>query len=572
MKRKDNYKKILNYFKNKTHLIIIYIVLALLISGVGFISPYINSKLIIFVTNVQLKNILLFSIISVFVELTSSILRNLSNQISTKIRDNVSLKLKKDASKELFNIEVKNFDKEGTAFFTNIIEREPEAIAGIFDKLQYSITSLLTNLGVFFYVFIISWQIGIVFIIFAIINGILTNKRMKNWQKFHEFIISLDSKYSSNFSELIRGIRDIKVLNLKNSLLNKTTKEQENYKKEMFNYDRERDREFIIMDLFYSISDFVILALGVLLITKNKLSGANLLIIYMYKNRAFSAFRNITDLYESITNFNISIDRLFGIIDGTKYSKEKFGKKQVKELKGNIEIKDLNFAYDKNRVLKNLSLSIKGNTTVGFVGKSGQGKTTIFNCLSKLYSVDNNTIFFDGIDINNLTESSIRNNISVITQNPYIFNMTIRENLKIAKQNLSEKEMIKICKMCSLHDFIMTLPDKYDTKIGENGVILSGGQKQRLAIARSIVKKSNIILLDEATSSLDNETQDHIQDSIKKLSKKYTILIIAHRLSTVRDCNKIFFIDKGKVIASGTHEELVDTCIKYKNLYKKELK
>ena len=363
MKRKDNYKKILNYFKNKTHLIIIYIVLALLISGVGFISPYINSKLIIFVTNVQLKNILLFSIISVFVELTSSILRNLSNQISTKIRDNVSLKLKKDASKELFNIEVKNFDKEGTAFFTNIIEREPEAIAGIFDKLQYSITSLLTNLGVFFYVFIISWQIGIVFIIFAIINGILTNKRMKNWQKFHEFIISLDSKYSSNFSELIRGIRDIKVLNLKNSLLNKTTKEQENYKKEMFKYDKERDNEFIIMDLFYSISDFVILALGVLLITKNKLSGANLLIIYMYKNRAFSAFRNITDLYESITNFNISIDRLFGIIDGTKYSKEKFGKKQVKELKGNIEIKDLNFAYDKNRVLKNLSLSIKGNTT-----------------------------------------------------------------------------------------------------------------------------------------------------------------------------------------------------------------
>lgn len=571
MKRKKYYKKIFEYFKDKKILIIKYIILALLISGISFFNPYINSRIIVYITNFSISKLLLYSFLTIILGSMVSLLRNSSYHVGTRIRNSVSLRIKEEASKELFNIEVKNFDKEGTSYFTSIINSEPETIAGIFDSLQYSITGFFTNIGVFIYIFIISWQIGILFTFLMIINAILSKKRMTEWKKINSFLKDLDSKYSSNFSELVRGIRDIKVLNLKKNLLKKTIYEQENYKKESYEFDKKQDRRSLYFSIVDYVSDFLIILLGVFLVWTGKLTSENLLIIYMYRYQASDVFRNAINIYEQITRFNFSIDRLYGLIDGEKYSKEKFGKKSVK-LSGNILVKNLFFSYGENEVLKDVSFEIKANTTVGFVGKSGQGKTTVFNVLSKLYTVDDNMIFYDGIDINELSEKSLRDSISEITQNPYIFNMSIKDNLRIVNSNLTEKEMIKVCKMCELHNFIMTLPQQYDTLIGENGITLSGGQRQRLAIARSIVKKSNIILFDEATSSLDNETQNYIQDSIHKLSNKYTILIIAHRLSTVRDCDKIFFIDNGKIIASGTHDELVNSCAKYRNLYKKELK
>ena len=180
-------------------------------------------------------------------------------------------------------------------------------------------------------------------------------------------------------------------------------------------------------------------------------------------------------------------------------------------------------------------------------------------------------ILIDDIPISNLDEETIRSNISFITQNPYLFNMTIRENLKIVNPKAMESEMIKNCKLCAFHDYVMSLPKGYDTFIGEGGVILSGGLRQRLAIARALMKKSKIILLDEATSSLDNETQDFIKNSIQKISADYTILIIAHRLSTVKDCERLFVIDEGQIVGEGTHEELIKNNKFYKKLYKHEL-
>ena len=160
-----------------------------------------------------------------------------------------------------------------------------------------------------------------------------------------------------------------------------------------------------------------------------------------------------------------------------------------------------------------------------------------------------------------------RNNMSYISQNPYIFNLSIRDNLLLVKDNVTEKEMIKACKTAQLHDFIMSLPNGYDTIIGEGGVILSGGERQRLAIARALIKKTEIILFDEATSALDNETQEKIRDAINNLKGKYTILIIAHRLSTIVNSDRIIMIDKGKIITSGTHQELINTSKEYYKLY-----
>ena len=218
-----------------------------------------------------------------------------------------------------------------------------------------------------------------------------------------------------------------------------------------------------------------------------------------------------------------------------------------------------------------MNFNIKPNEKVAFVGKSGAGKTTLFSLLTKLYDIDSGSILLDGYNLNDLSKGSIRNNISLITQNPYIFNFTIKENFTAVKENATMKEIREACKLARIDDYIMSLPNKYNTKLGENGVILSGGQKQRIAIARALLLKTEIILFDEATSALDNETQKEITKAINNMQGEYTILIVAHRLSTIIDCDRIFIVDDGKIIGEGTHEELIKNNQFYKDLYLQEM-
>ena len=277
-------------------------------------------------------------------------------------------------------------------------------------------------------------------------------------------------------------------------------------------------------------------------------------------------------MFDEIKNFNISCNRVFSILDDKTFGKEKFGNKHLENISGNFEFKNVNFGYDVNKlILNNLSFKINAGETVGFVGKSGAGKTTIFNLLCKLYNVNSGEILIENTNINELDEESIRGNITIISQNPYIFNLSIKDNLKLVKKDLTDEEMKEACKIACLNDFIDTLPKKYDTILGEGGVALSGGQKQRLAIARAFVQKTKIILFDEATSALDNETQHKIQKAIDNLKEDYTILIIAHRLSTIVNCNKIMVTEDGKIASTGIHKELFETNETYKKLCETEI-
>ena len=280
----------------------------------------------------------------------------------------------------------------------------------------------------------------------------------------------------------------------------------------------------------------------------------------------------IERIYEIIKQFNLAANRIFGILEETEFEKEKFGTKKLHNFEGNIEFKDVYFSYENDiPILKNLNLKVNANEIVGFVGPSGAGKTTIFNLISALNKIDSGEILLDGININELDKSSIRGNLSVISQNAYIFNMSIMDNLKVVKMDASEEEIKEACHLAYLDEFIESLPEKYNTIVGEGGVTLSGGQKQRLAIARALLLKTEILLFDEATSALDNETQSKIQQAINNLKGEYTILIIAHRLSTVMDCDKIFVIEDGTVESVGKHHELMKNSKTYQKLYKKEL-
>ena len=564
------YKKIFNYFKDKKLEIFIYLFSSLLIVGVNTFIPLMTAKSLEAITKVELFNMLKYSLIVFLAELFYRLVSFINRDVSSKVQDDVEIKIKEDVSKELFKLEMQNFDKEGTGFFVERINSEPRTLASIFLKIRYNFTEIFTSLGIMIYIFYLNIYLGIYFVLVSIFILLFDIKRTKKWEKRKKEYYQMNERYVSDFGELIRGIKDIKVLNLKDYLIKRTTKKQKEIIK--YNYKTEReDRKFYIFeDVFYNLIDLLLIVLCVILIKNNLLNGANLLIIYMYRTRATGFISSVSSIYRDLKDFNLSIERLYEVTDSEKYPKEKFGTKKV-DFKGSIEFDNVYFKYTDNEVLNGISFKIKPCETIGIVGSSGVGKSTIFNLINKLYHVNKGHIYFDGQDIDEINEESLRNNISTITQNPYIFNTTIKENLQMVNPKITDKELTEKCKLCLLDDYVNTLNDKYDTILGENGVILSGGLKQRLAIARALIKESKIILLDEATSSLDNETQDYIHKSIKKIRKDYTILIIAHRLSTVIDCDKIMVIADGKVVGFDTHDNLIKNNVVYRNLYKKEL-
>lgn len=266
-------------------------------------------------------------------------------------------------------------------------------------------------------------------------------------------------------------------------------------------------------------------------------------------------------------------------MDDRIFPKESFGPVHKEDIRGEIEFKKVGFSYNVEKlntstrwVLKDLSFKVMPGETVALVGRSGSGKTTIMNLISRLYDPFSGKITIDGTDIKELDRDSLRGSMSVVTQTPYIFQMSIRENLRIVKPDMTEDEMKEAAALACIDEEIEARPEKYDTVVGEGGISLSGGQLQRLAIARALLRNSRILLLDEATSALDNVTQDKIRRSLDMIRGKCTVVIIAHRLSTIVGADRILYLQDGRIIAEGKHDRLMSDCPEYRELYEKEEK
>ena len=240
----------------------------------------------------------------------------------------------------------------------------------------------------------------------------------------------------------------------------------------------------------------------------------------------------------------------------------------------NIKFKNVGFKYEtgEEKAIKNISLAIEGNTMVAFVGQSGAGKSTIINLLPRFYDPQEGSIEIDDQNIKSVSLQSLRKQFSLVSQDVILFDDTIKNNIAYANNNASQEDIEKACKYAAADQFISKLPQGYETLVGENGIRLSGGQKQRISIARAILKESPIILLDEATSSLDAESEEIVQNAIKNLTKNKTTLVIAHRLSTIHNSDKIFVLKNGQIMNSGNHSFLIKNCEEYKSLYEKQLK
>ena len=568
----ENIKKSYKFVKNNKKSLIICIIVSILTIPVSVLTPILSAQILLALNGSLYEDLLRIAAFIFIVYSIQHLLWFMSRIVYKKYIVNVVYGIQKELMKETFKLSSECFDEHGTGIFIDRLRQDTNVIANIFDDLANILIQIFSNLGIFIVIFTISKIMFLYFVLCGTNEFIVSKKRMKIYYERFGEIRDLEEKNTGLVAELIRGVRDVKVLNSTDVFMKKFDKRVSEVNDKNIKLTIKNNKFYLFSEEINEVLDYLFYFIGVMLTNFNLLTASNFVVLYMYRSKARYLFTYIVSMMESIKTFNFSANRVYEIIDGEKFSKEKFGNIKLNHINGDFEFKNVSFAYKKEKeILHNISFKVKVNTTVAFVGKSGSGKSTIFSLLNKLYNVDDGKIFIDGYDINTLTKDSIRNNMSIITQNPYIFNLSIRDNLLLVKEKVTEKEMIKACKTACLHDFIMSLPNGYDTIVGEGGITLSGGERQRLAIARALIKKTEIILFDEATSALDNETQEKIQKAIHNLKGKYTILIIAHRLSTIVNSDKIIMIDKGKIVGQGTHKYLMEKSLKYQKLYQADL-
>lgn len=566
-----NIKVAYNFAKKQKKYIVLYAICSAILCLIGLLSPLLAAQQLIKLTDSLFLQLLGISFVLFLVEISRNFINYANQKNSQIIFRETLIDLQKDLAEEILKIETKCVDNNSSGVFIQRLTNDANKISDIFYTLNEDIARIISNLGMLIAIFIIN-KIIFCYLIFCLTSLFIVERlRIKKVNKKDKIFRENHEKTSGLIGELVRGLRDIKMLNAENSFVSNIYNKIKIMNESRYDMSEVSRKFHLLRDCIMDFTDLTVIALLIAFIIKGVISIPNALIIQSYNNYIKSIIFYISDILDSLRDFNISSNRVFELLNDEKFNKEKFGKKHLKIVKGDFEFKNVNFAYEDKNVLNDLSFKVNANETVAFVGKSGAGKTTIFSLLCKMYDIKSGTITIDGNNINDLDRESIRGNITIINQNPYIFNMSIRENLSLVKENLTDKEMKKACKMACLDEFIESLPDKYDTIVGEGGVTLSGGQRQRLAIARALVQKTEIILFDEATSALDNETQASIQKAIDNMKNEYTILIIAHRLSTVINADRLLFIEDGHVVAEGTHKELLKKNKSYKELYEIEL-
>ena len=570
----SNLKFVWQYAKDQKVKLIKYILCNFVVVIISVVVPIISANIIIYLTDSMFYQLLMMASVLCLLELLRNMLNYFSRYYSMIIFRESFIKIQTALGKNILRLENKIIDSNSSGVFIQRLTSDTSRLADIFNVLNLYLSRILINLGIFIAVFIISFRAFIYLIVMVIVLYLIERRRVRIYNSKDKEFRKQNEKVTGFVSEIVRGLRDIKMLHSEDSFSSELHSQVEELNQSRYLMMRVNNRynclRFCLQDIFHLGLIFLL----VYLIMTGNLAVANGLVIHNYQGRVTSIIDILGILLQSIKDFNLSCSRVFAIMYSDQFSKEKFGSRHLDKVNGDFCFSHVNFHYDSNnrKVLDNLSFEVHANETVAFVGKSGAGKSTIFNLLCKMYDVDSGSITIDGVDISLLDRESIRGNITIISQSPYIFHLSIRDNLRLVQPDMTEEEMIDACKLACIHDFIMSLPDGYDTVVGEGGVNLSGGQRQRLAIARAFLQKTEIILFDEATSALDNETQREIQKAISNLKKDYTILIIAHRLSTIVNSDRILFIEDGKIVGEGGHKELLKKCPGYRELYEAELK
>lgn len=570
-------RRFVRYYKPHKKLFAIDMVCAFVISVFNLVYPYVTKEIINNYVPNKLANML---IAGCMILLAIYVIKALLNYVLQYWGHLVGVRMQADMRRELFGhlqkLPFSYFDDNKTGVIMSRMTNDLFEISELAHHGPEDVfLSFVTILGAF--VILATIDVGLSLLVFAfipfiVVYAVLMRRRMK---KVYGEVRVVQGEINADIESAISGIRVSRAYN---------AQEHESEKFEQGNaaFVKAKGRQYKVMGEFFSSMTFfldflyfAVLLAGGLFFYYGRIDSGEFAAFVLYISALITPIRTLVNIYEQIQAGATGFKRFCEIMD-VPTEQESENAVSPEKMKGEIVFDNVTFGYrnddSERKVIRNFSMKIPAGKTIALVGPSGGGKTTLCHLIPRFYEIDDGKITIDGYDLRDLSRRALRQNIGIVQQDVFLFNGTIRENIAYGDFNATDEQIVEAAKKANIHDYILSLPDGYDTNVGERGVKLSGGQKQRVSIARAFLKNPSVLILDEATSALDNATEMLIQDGLNSLSRGRTTLVVAHRLSTVKNADEIIVITPNGVEERGTHEELIAQNGLYKTLYEYQFK
>ena len=505
-----------------------------------------------------LKGASLYGARTILIKISNSVVKTIQTQLASCI-------LKSDIN----TIESKHSGKYIAHFFYDVSQISQMVGAGILNLMKDSIT-LIVLVSLMFYQ---NWNLALFALIMMPLAAFVAKSLGKRINKAVSESARIEGSLTAYLSEVIKGTRMIKIYQQEDFEFKRSAEKIDERTNIQIKIGNILIRATPIMEVLTGIMIAGFIYYSGFMIANNQMEINNFFSFLTAMMLAYQPIRSLATINMLFNQGAVGAERVFGVLDHEPTIREIDNSPDLIMKKGDIKFEDVTFSYvnTEEKAIKDINISVEGGSTVALVGHSGAGKSTIINLLPRFHDPKKGAVYIDQQNINSVKLSSLRKNISMVSQDIILFDDTVRANIAYANMLATEEQINKACDFAAATEFIDKLPKGFETIIGENGIRLSGGQKQRLSIARAVLKDSPIILLDEATSSLDAESEEKVQNAIINLTKNKTTLVIAHRLSTIIRADKIIVLNQGKIVDTGTHNELLKNSMIYKNLYSKQL-
>ena len=485
-----------------------------------------------------------------------------------KVAHSIVRDLRNDSFANLQKLGMSYFDKTPVGSVVSRLTNDTQAVADMFGTIFSSFLNTILMFVVTLSAMIaLSWQLTIYMILFipVMVGSVYLYQKLSS--RLVEISRAKISEMNTKLSESIEGMKIIQAFNQEQRLIDEFGEDNEHLRY----YTKSLKVDSLLLRPAMAL--FKVLAYGVIVMyfgLSFESAGFTAGIIYafiQYTNQLFNPLIELMQNFSILQTSIISAGRVFTLIDNEEYEPEQ-KESDYKILRGDIEFKNVSFSYDGKRdVLKNISFSVKNGESIAFVGATGSGKSSIMNLFLRFYDYDRGEILIDGVNIKDYSSKELRNSVGLVLQDPFLYHGTVESNIKMYNESLTREDVIEAAKFVDAHNFIDKLEDKYDSLVTERGSTFSSGERQLLTFARTIASKPKILILDEATANIDSETEELIQHSLEKMRKGRTTIAIAHRLSTIQDSSCIYVLDKGEIIESGTHDELIALKGNYYKMY-----
>lgn len=560
----------LKKYKVKYFLYIFYKLVNLIFS---ILQPFIFAKILNLVYDKDIKKTYIYISILLLCYLIKSFTSYISDSTKNYVNNYMIEDIKADMIKAVIYFKTCIFDKTKIGEFVSKFHSDVIAIVDfIVDYIPTIFIEIFKIIIIGIVISSVDYKLMLMLLLGAIIvTSIFIRFGKKIRKKYIEFRKIADI-YFSNMYETMTNIREIKNLGIRDICINKSIGIFDDIRKG----ENEYENLCLLSELVTTIIDNIVIIIVMFwssyLVFSSSMSVDKFIIFFSYSAQFSSSLKVIASLNSKIQASSVSFKRVYEIIfDSEKIENLSRCTNKINNIE-KIEMKKVSFSYSENiKVLDKISMSFNENGLVAIVGPSGNGKSTILHILNRLYDTYDGEVLFNNINLKSISEESLRCNITRVFQEPLMFNISIFDNFKIIKRDITKEEIIKYCKKAYIHDFIISLPEGYDTIINENSSNISIGQKQRLAIARALASGAKVLLFDEITSSLDNEAQEYINKTINEIKRNHIIVVVSHKISNITNANKIYVVNKGKIENKGTHEYLLGNCKLYKELYELEL-